>query len=173
MSNFGRVISLPNAVNRGKIHQRTTETLCCICSNFRLFGAALQRKLEFIFFGQMALPYSTPLTKTSSTAIVYTKGSESVLNFGMLDVTPGNKPRYKSPRTAAPYAPDKSPLLVRIQTASLVDLSFMLFADTFWQKCIGKQHERQVDYNERQKSSAGTQGELASGGSRTSRSDVS
>ena len=46
-----------------------------------------------------------------------------------------------------------------LQTVSLV------------QGIVGKQHERQVDYKW-QKRSAGTQGELTSGGSRTGRSDV-
>jgi len=37
---LGWIISLPNAVNRGKIRQRTAEILRCICSKFRLRDTA-------------------------------------------------------------------------------------------------------------------------------------
>jgi len=64
-------------------------------------------------------------------------------------------PQTTSPRTKTPR--QKPPFSLSLQTVSLV------------QGIVGKQHERQVDYDKWQKPSAGTQGELTSGRSRTSR----
>jgi len=68
------------------------------------------------------------------------------------------RPQTTSPKTKAQR--QKPPFSLSLETVSLV------------QGIVGKQHERQVDYDKWQKPSAGTQGELTSDGSRTSKSDV-
>jgi len=78
----------------------------------------------------------------------------------------------KKPPPAITPLPDRSLLWQKPPGQKHTPSHLILQTTSLVQEIVRKQHKSQVYYDKRQKSSEGTQGELASGGSWTSRSDM-